>query len=65
MKLAEPIDIRGLLRTSPLFGTDEVLTLCEAISGSQITEVRQEVNTLIEESGGRGSLSYRAGIALQ
>ena len=65
VKLAEPIDIRGLLRTSPLFGTDEVLTLCEAISGSQITEVRQEVNTLIEESGGRGSLSYRAGIALQ
>ena len=65
MKLAEPIDIQGLLRTSPSFGTDEVRTLCDAVAGPQITEVRQEVNSLVEESGGSGSLSVRAGIGLQ
>ena len=65
MKLAEPIDIRGLLRTSPSFGTDEVRTLCEAVAGPQITEVRQEVNSLVEESGGSGQMAIRAGIGLQ
>jgi len=65
VKLAEPIDIRGLLRTSPSFGTDEVKTLCAAVAGPQITEVRQEVNSLVEESeGGGGQLSIRAGIGL-
>ena len=65
MKLAEPLDIRGLLRTSPSFGTDEVRTLCEAVAGPQITEVRQEVNSLVEESGGSGQMAIRAGIGLQ
>ena len=64
MKLADPIDVRGLLRTSPSFGPDEVGTLCEALSGPQITEVRQEVGVLVDESGGQGSMAVRAGIGL-
>jgi len=64
VKLAEPIDIRGLLRTSPSFGTDEVKTLCEAVAGPQITEVRQEINSLVEESEDGGQMAIRAGIGL-
>ena len=64
MKLAEPIDVRGLLRTSPSFGIDEVRTLCEVVAGPQITEVRQEVGVLVEESGGQGQMAIRAGVGL-
>ena len=64
MKLAEPIDVRGLLRTSPSFGIDEVRTLCEVVAGPQITEVRQEVGVLVEESGGQGQMAIRAAVGL-
>ncbi len=64
MQLADPIDVRGLLRTSPSFGVEEVDRLGAALAGSQITEVRQEVETLSGESASSESATIRAGIGL-
>jgi len=64
VNIAEAIDVRGLLRTSPGFGDEEIGLLSEALSGQQVAEAREEIESLAAESGDSESLTIRAGIGL-
>ena len=55
--MTESVDVRQFIRQEASFGSDDIATLEQLVSGSQISDVRQEVRSLQEEADANGEQS--------
>lgn len=65
MTIVEPVDVRHLLREDEAIGQGKMTTLEDVVGGPQMSEVRQELNTMqseVEDGNSSENLLLRVGI---